>query len=152
MIIAFCGHSDYIENPEDEKKILDILQKEGVDAGNEFFLGEYGGFDTFSYKCAKGFKNTHPNNKLIFVTPYLIDGNRKKNMEFKRERFDLIIYPELENIPPRFAILYRNRWIVEQADIIIAYITHKYGGAYTMYRYAKQKNKKIYNIATFEID
>lgn len=152
MIIGFCGHSDYKSNPEDEKKVLEILENMVGNIQSEFFLGEYGAFDSFAYDCAKKFKEKHPDTKLIFVTPYIIDEKRKKNLEYKIDRFDLIIYPELENIPPRYAISHRNRWIVEQADIIIAYITHKYGGAYTMYHYAKRKNMQIYNIAPYEID
>ena len=140
MIIAFCGHATYIQNSEDEKKVLEILELRLGDAPSEFFLGEYGSFDRFAYNCAKKFKEKHSNTKLIFVTPYL-------RVEGKNDRFDGILYPELERIPPRYAISHRNRWIVEQADIIIAYVAHAYGGAYAMYRYAKHKGKEIYNIA-----
>ncbi len=144
MIIAFCGHSTYVRNFEDEKKVLEILEHRIGDTPSEFFLGEYGNFDHFAYICAKKYKETHPYVKLIFITPYLTE---KSLIQWKKDRFDLVIYPELERIPPRYAISHRNRWIVEQADIIIAYIAHEYGGAYTMYRYAKRKGKEVYNIA-----
>lgn len=42
MIIVFCGHSTYASKPEDEKKILDILEKRVGDEPCEIFLGEYG--------------------------------------------------------------------------------------------------------------
>lgn len=64
----------------------------------------------------------------------------------------MIIYPELDNVPLRFAISKRNKWMVEQADIVIAYITHTYGGAYATYRHAKKKNKEIYNISSCSIE
>ena len=141
MIIAFCGHSRYESALEDEKKILEILEKRVGDASVEIFLGEYGDFDKFAYDCAKKFKNNHTGVKLVFITPYITVAKHKK------DRFDLIIYPELEKIPFQYAILHRNKWMVDKSDIIIAYVTHKYGGAYTMYRYAKQKNKELYNLA-----
>ena len=83
--------------------------------------------------------------RLLFVTPYLSESYTR-NMEWCQGRFDGVIYPPLENVPPRYAISRRNRWIVEQADLLFTYITHEFGGAYAMYRYAKQKDKEIYQL------
>ncbi len=152
MIIAFCGHAKYKKSLEDEKKILEILEKRIGNTPCEFFLGEYGDFDCFAYECVKKFKKNHPDIMLVFITPYLSVEYKKNYDEYKKDRFDLIIYPELENVPRRYAISYRNRWIADHANIIIAYIDHEYGGAYTMYKYAKRKNKEIYNIAQRNID
>ncbi len=152
MKIAFCGHSKYTKNLTDEKMILKMLETIVNDDYCEFFLGEYGGFDRFAYDCAKKFKENHPKVKLIFITPYISVKHQIKYDEYQKERFDLIIYPSLEKVPLRYAISHRNRWIIEQADVIISFITHKNGGAYTMYRLAKRKNKKVYNIAPQDID
>lgn len=145
MIVAFCGHSDYIANEKDEKRMLALLETHVGNEPCEFFLGEYGGFDRFSYRCAEKFRATHPNAKLVFVTPYLLTDRIKETADDRN--YDLVIYPDLEKVPRRFAITHRNRWIVEQADLMIAYIDHEFGGAYTMYRDAVRKNKAIYNIA-----
>ena len=147
LIVAFCGHSTYVENIDDERKILAILEKCVADAPCDLFLGEYGGFDSFAYRCAKKFKELHHEKKLVFVTPYLSENYQKNAVEYTQGRFDQVLYPPLENVPPRYAIHRRNRWMVEQADVLIAYITHKYGGAYEMYRYATRKGKCVYNIA-----
>ncbi len=152
MIVAFCGHSSYAKTEADEKRVLEILEHILENDTIEFFLGGYGEFDNFAYKCAQKFKKTHPHAKLIFVTPYIPAQTSQSHIEYNKNRFDLILYPNLEHIPPRYAISHRNKWMVEQADIVIAYITHRFGGAYTMYRHAKQKNKKIYNIAPALID
>ena len=152
MVIAFCGHSKYIRRSEDEKKVLEILKNRVGDTKSEFFLGEYGNFDSFAYDCSKKFKKNHPDAKLVLITPYLAVESQKNQIDHNKDRFDLVIYPELENIPRRYAILHRNKWIVKQADIIIAYITHEYGGAYTTYRYAKRNHKEIYNIAPQNMD
>ena len=53
MIVAFCGHAKYVGNFLDEKKVLEFLEKRIGDTSCEFYLGEYGGFDRFSYLCAK---------------------------------------------------------------------------------------------------
>ena len=152
MTVVFCGHSTYIEKNNDKKKVLEILEERVGENSCEFFLGEYGRFDFFAYDCAKAFKEKHPNAKLIFVTPYVIDQRGKEYASYKRKKFDMIIYPELERAPLRYAISHRNRWMIKQADIVISYIDHQYGGAYAMYRQAKAQNKELYNIAPSIID
>ena len=146
MIIAFCGHANYQSTPEDRASVLEVIEKHTDGFPIEFFLGEYGNFDAFAYSCAKDFKQRHSDAKLIFITPY-IPTETHKNITSKKDRFDLILYPPLENVPPKYAISHRNRWIVDKSNIIIAYVSHTYGGAYTMYQYAKKKNKIIYNLA-----
>ena len=152
MIVAFCGHSDYVKRTGDEAKILDILECEVGNADCDFFLGEYGNFDSFAYSCALKFKKTHPNCKLVYITPYYSIEHQKNHLQYQTVRFDLIIYPELEKIPPRYAISHRNKWIAEQADILISYITRKHGGAYGTYLHAKRKNKRIFNIGQENIE
>ena len=142
MIITFCGHSNYVQNAHDKEKILNILEIEVGDVPCEVFIGGYGGFDAFAFQCVKEFKKSHSNVKLSLIIPYL-----KKRKDFSQtEGFDSIIYPDLEHVPPRYAISHRNRWMIEQADVVISCVSHQYGGAYAMYLAAKQKAKKIYNL------
>ena len=146
MIVAFMGHAQYRRMQEDEKRILDIMEQRVGDAPCDFYLGEYGEFDRLAYDCAKRYKEKHAQCRLVFVTPYLpAEHNRYVSQQWKR--FDCVLYPEIEKTPRRYAILHRNRYIADNADFLIAYLTHTYGGAYKMYQYAKRKNKEIYNIA-----
>lgn len=55
MVVAFCGHSDYVENGNDEEIVIELLERIAVGTEIEFFLGGYGSFDDFAYKCAKRF-------------------------------------------------------------------------------------------------
>ena len=63
--------------------------------------------------------------------------------------YDASIYPPIENVPPKFAILKRNEWMMTNADLIIAYIKHDYGGAYKSLQVAKRRKKNIINICDF---
>ena len=47
MIIAFFGHSKYIEKETDEKKLVGFLETRVGDTPCDFFLGGYGAFDNF---------------------------------------------------------------------------------------------------------
>ena len=144
MIITFFGHSDFKENDEFEKIILDLLEKKIGDNVAEIYLGGYGNFDAFAYKCCKKYKQNHSNVSLVFVTPYL-------NFENSNLMYDYVIYPEIEDKPLRFAITYRNRYMVEKAEYIIFYLNREWGGAYQSYKYAKQKKKELLNLAELDL-
>ena len=151
MIVAFCGHSQYTETGEDEEKIISLLTEIIGDRHAELYLGGYGSFDAFALKCAKKYQKTHPNVRLIFITPYITVDYQKNHLDCNKDLYDEILYPSLEDKPLKFAIFYRNKWMVEQADCVIAYIIHDWGGAYQTYRHARRKKKPLFNISGKEI-
>ena len=57
---------------------------------------------------------------------------------------------KLKKKPLKFAISYRNKYMVETADYVIAYVSRAFGGAYMTYRHAKRKGKEIFNLADFQ--
>ena len=66
MIVTFCGHGHYGACAEDERKILEILDRCVGDTPVEFFLGGYGNFDSFAWSCAKKYKEKHGQAKLVY--------------------------------------------------------------------------------------
>jgi len=151
MIVTFCGHSQYTESEEDEQKILSLLREIIGDHHAELYLGGYGSFDSFARRCGKKYQVTHPNTKLIFVTPYITTDYKRNHLDYNKDLYDEILYPSLEDKPLKFAISYRNKWMVEQSDYVIAYITHDWGGAYKTYIHAQRKKKPLFNISGKEI-
>ena len=147
MIITFCGHSVFEKEEEYEQKILTFLEEKVGDNPADMYLGGYGDFDAFAYECCKKYKKTHPAISLVFVTPYLTLEYQRNHLNYQRTRYNSILYPEIEDKPLRFAITYRNKYMVEKADYVVAYITHSWGCAYKFYRYAMQKGKEIFNIS-----
>jgi uncharacterized phage-like protein YoqJ len=150
MIVTFCGHSSFFPKEKHRIDMLKILEEQVGNNRADLFLGGYGGFDSFAYSCAREYKKTHPGVSIVFVTPYLNDNYIKKYIKSGRYEYDHILYPDIENKPLRLAILYRNRYMVEKADVVIAYVNRK-GGAYQMHQYAKRKSKEIFNLAEKDI-
>ena len=146
MIIAFCGHSQYTQTEEDERKIISLLTELVGDCDAELYLGGYGFFDAFARICAKKYQETHPNTELVFVTPYITLDYQKNHLDYAKNLYDTIVYPPIEDKPLKYAISYRNRWMVEQADFVIAYIAQPRGGAYKTYKHALRKKKTVFNI------
>lgn len=63
-----------------------------------------------------------------------------------KRRFDDIIYPPIENVPYKYAIIRRNEWMIDVADFVIAYVKYSWGGAARSLEYAKRKKKNIIQI------
>lgn len=144
MIITFCGHADFQNVPNYEKQVLSCLEKIIKDDAAQLYSGGYGNFDRFAHQCGKLYQSTHPNVQLILITPYI---STTKSID--PTQYDAVIYPELETVPAKFAILQRNRWMIDQADTLIAYVNHRCGGAYQTYQYARKKKISLINLADF---
>ena len=75
---------------------------------------------------------------------------RKVLLPAEKERpcADHTILPDwIENIPPRFAIHYRNKVTIETADIVVTYVQHSWGEAAKYKRLAEKKNRRIIEIS-----
>lgn len=150
MIVTFCGHAQFPKSKEYEQKILAFLEEKVGDEPADMYLGGYGEFDSFAYECCKKYKEAHPEISIVLVTPYLDAGYQRNHLKYQETRYDFILYPEIENKPKRYAITYRNKYMIEKADYVVAYVTHDWGGAYATYKYAKRRGKGIFNLAAFE--
>ena len=63
------------------------------------------------------------------------------------EDFSDTMLPEgIEKVPKRYAILWRNKWMIEHADYVVTYVTRLFGGAAQFSALAKSKGKIIYDI------
>lgn len=54
MNVAFFGHADLFYTAEDERRILAFLEKTLEDRPTGMYLGGYGNFDCFAYRCLHG--------------------------------------------------------------------------------------------------
>jgi len=147
MVITFCGHSNCLFNDEEKEKLKQLLIKEiRKNPTCKFYLGGYGDFDSLCLRTLRELKIVFPNIELLFITPYL-DSNYSK-LQLAKYYYDDVIFPPIENVPRKFAILKRNEWMVDSADLVIAYVKYSWGGASKTLEYAKRKKKPIINLAT----
>ncbi|MBE6618588.1 MAG: hypothetical protein E7626_02235 [Ruminococcaceae bacterium] len=148
MTISFLGHSSLPHNIFLLDKIKSTIIENISYKDNVIFLcGGYGDFDNLSAKICRSIKKAY-DCEIVLVTPYItLSQQEKLKYIAASDTYDSIMYPPLENIPPRLAIIKRNEWMIDQSDIIIAYVKHKYGGAYRGLEYARRKKKQIINLA-----
>lgn len=125
----------------DQDKIaswLDLVLPSLIEGGaTTFYLGGYGTFDRLAAAAVNRQKAAYPAVEAILVLPYL-----DRNVD--ASDYDRTTYPPLEKVPPRFAIIKRNQWMVEQADIVISAVIHGWGGAAKTLHHAKRKGKVIF--------
>ena len=146
MIITFCGHSDFLFSDDVKQQLKNILLSDIIKNPTcKFYLGGYGDFDSLCLRTLRELKKEFQDIELIFITPD-IDHNYSK-LEFARCHYDDIIFPTLESVPRKFAILKRNEWMVEEADLVIAYVKYSWGGAAKTLEYAKRKKVPVVNVA-----
>ena len=148
MIISFAGHSTL---PHDAR-IKDFIKKQlqniiARNAAITCYLGGYGDFDNLCAQVCRELKQEFSHIELVYVTPYITISEQSKIKEMEQYHlYDSSIYPPIENTPPKFAVLKRNEWMMGQADVVIAYVSHSYGGAYKSIQEAMRKRKTIINI------
>lgn len=149
MVISFAGHR-FVTNHSEIKTKIKITVREIADLYGKIscYCGCYGEFDNLCLSALQDLKREGIDIKMIYVTPYISLSQQEniKRMEYDK-MFDEIVYPGIENVPPRFVILKRNEWMINESDILIAYVNRNYGGAYQSLLLAKRKGKRIINLS-----
>ena len=146
MIVTFCGHRDFVETAEAENQLTMFLEKYARENVRLVcYNGGYGNFDYFAAKCVQRMQEQYSNIRNCLVLPY-IDQPFLERIEIFKNHFNETIYPPLESVPRKYAIIRRNEWMVDSADIVIAYVTYSWGGAARTLEYARRKKKNIIQI------
>ena len=138
-ICTFFGHHDCPSEiePELREVLVDLIKNRGV---NTFYVGNKGHFDWIVRNVLRELKEIHPEIRYAVV----LERIPGKKGEFDYEDYSDTIIPEgIENALPRFAIVWRNRWMLRQADFVVAYVTHSWGGAAQFVEMAEKQKKTI---------
>ena len=147
MICTFFGHKDTPNKVEPvlRKILIDLIENKNV---NEFYVGNNGRFDGMVKSVLRELRKIYTDIDFSVVLAYM----PKEKDEHGIEDFSDTIFPEgLELVHPRYAIVKRNRWMVEQSDYVVTYVEHRYGGAAQFKELAERKSKKVMNIPELEI-
>ena len=143
MVISFCGHREFTPDADKEKTIIDILLKYAKTEQKVIcYTGGYGAFDWFTSSCINKAKKAAHNIVNCLVIPYITHSYLAR-ISLHTKEFDEIIYPPLEDVPPKFAIIQRNEWMIDNSDILITYVKYSWGGAARTLEYAKRKGVTV---------
>ncbi len=143
---AFIGHREIHRHYDLEERLVKIATdmlytKEYV----EFYVGRNGDFDILAASAIKKAQKAvgWHNSSLILLQP-----SPMKNDEYYEKFYDEIFYPVDSKTYPKAAITKRNRWMIENSDILVAFVEEgRKGGALTALKHARARNVEIINLA-----
>lgn len=137
MVCTFFGHRRVYEKiePTLRSTLIDLIEMHDVKL---FYVGNHGNFDFMVRRVLKELSVQFP-IKYYVVLAY---------MPKKQDCFDIIddsdtILPEnIETVPKRFAITYRNKWMIRRADYVVTYITNHIGSGAAQFKELAEKQGK----------
>ena len=144
MTCCFLGHKDAPSSiyPRLEEAIEKLIFEQNV---SSFLFGNQGHFDGMSLKVVREMKIKYPHISYNVVLAYM---PTEKDV-LQTYEFDETILPEgIETVHPRYAISWRNKWMINESDFVLCYVTHSWGGAARYADYSQKKNKTVINIAS----
>ena len=136
MAVTFFGHKDTPKEiePTLRSTLIDLIENKNI---NVFYVGNNGNFDTMVRRQLEDLSQTYPITYSV-VLAYL-PTNKSEYDDYANT-----ILPEgIETVHKRFAISYRNKWMVEQSDIVITYVARTYGGAWQFKAMAERQGKTV---------
>lgn len=140
MVCTFFGHKDTPKEiePTLRSTLINLIENKNV---TMFYVGNNGNFDTMVRRQLEDLSHTYPITYSV-VLAYL---PAKKN---EYEDHSNTILPEgIETVPKRFAISYRNKWMINQADVVVTYVTHTFGGAWQFKAMAQRQGKMVIELS-----
>jgi uncharacterized phage-like protein YoqJ len=134
-VCTFCGHHD--ADSSIYPALLVAIEK--VVLENQvtlFYVGNQGSFDHMALKAIKELKERYPQISYSIILAYM-PGEKT---DYDNDQACDTLFPDgLETVPRRYAIVHRNRWMVDHSDCIIAFVQHGWGGAAQTLKYAQNK-------------
>lgn len=141
IVCTFAGHRQVFA-PDVAQKARDALERlVEADRKLTFYTGGMGQFDGLCAEAVRQLRARHPEAriKLYLVLPYLTADVNRSRLYYETAFDDVFVPPELLGLHYKHAIPRRNRWMVDRAQVLLAYVTRDFGGAYATLRYAQTR-------------
>ena len=146
MICTFFGHKDTPEKIQPILRGILIDLIENKDA-HLFYVGNHGKFDNMVQRNLKLLKDRYKHIGYAVVLAYM--PGEKDN--YNKQDYTDTIYPDgLESTPPKYAIVKRNKWMIDNSDYVVTYVKYNIGGAAKCKKLAEKKGLPVLNLADLE--
>lgn len=122
--------------------LIDLIENHDVKL---FYVGNHGAFDSIVQKTL--FELSEKYAISFYVVLAYVPG--KKSEPYCQIEYETILPEGIENVPRRFAIIYRNKWMINRSDYVVTYVSNEIGsGAARFKRLAEQKHKSIIELCS----
>lgn len=136
---TFFGHKDTPESVKEDlyAAIEELITEHGVDA---FYVGNQGHFDFYARAALRQLQQKYPIQYAV-VLAYM-PGEKTEYDDYG----DTMLPEGIEEVHPKYAISWRNDWLLRQSNFVIAYIHHNWGGAARYVQKAYRQGKTVINL------
>ena len=136
---TFFGHRDCLDSlkPRLQSVIIDLITNHGVDM---FYVGNQGAFDRLVRGVLKEITREYPRVQYAVVLAYTPLGRPAA------DTVDTMLPEGIELVHPRYAISWRNNWMLQQSDFVVGYVAHSWGGATQYVQKAIRTGKTVLNL------
>ena len=139
-VCTFFGHRECPDaiKPKLREVLVGLIVNHGVDM---FYVGNQGQFDAIVRSSLRELQKEYPQMGYAVVLAYMPG----KQNEYD-DHSDTMLPEGIESIHPRYAISWRNNWMLRESDYVVSYITHSWGGAAQYATKAKKQGKTVINL------
>ena len=143
-ICTFFGHRECPDSIKTKLRevLIDLITNHNVDS---FYVGNQGRFDAIVRGVLRELKKEYPQIDYAVVLAY-IPCNPIEHDNY----FDTILPEGIEFVHPRYAISWRNNWMLQQSDYVVTYITHSWGGAAQFAEKAKRHGNIVIELNNYQ--
>lgn len=145
-VCTFFGHRDCPSaiKPLMREVLIELIEKQNVDT---YYVGHQGSFDFLVQIALSELAEEYPHIRYAIVLARL----PQQSKTYDPFGYSNTLLPEgIENVPPRFAISWRNEWMLKQASVVVTYVTRSWGGAAKFAEKATRMKKTVINLADME--
>lgn len=141
-VCTFFGHRDCPDSIKTQLRevLIDLVTNHNVDM---FYVGNQGRFDAIVRGILRELKKEYPQINYAVVLAYM-PGKQTELVDCS----DTMLPEGIESIHPRYAISWRNNWMLRQSDYVVTYITHTWGGAAQFVSKAEKQGKIIIDLVS----
>ena len=137
---TFFGHRECPDSIQAQLRavLIDLVTNHDVDM---FYVGNQGRFDSIVRGVLCELKKEYSQINHTVVLAY-VPGKQTEYDDYSNT-----MLPEgIESVHPRYAISWRNSWMLQHSDYVVTYITHSWGGAAQFAKKAEKQRKTVINL------
>ena len=137
---TFFGHRECPDSIKTQLRevLIDLVTNHDVDM---FYVGNQGRFDAIVRGVLRELKKEYSQIDYAVVLAHM-PGKRTEYDDYS----DTMLPEGIESVYPRYAISWRNNWMLRQSDYVVTYIIHSWGGAVQYSNKAKHQGKIVINL------
>ena len=145
---CFTGHRDILPGKEAviQEKLNTVISKLIEEGFTDFYNGGALGFDMLAAEAVLELKKIHPHIRLHIIVPCATQSSRWSKENVWRYEAIVSLADEVKILSPFYfngCMQVRNRYMVDNSSVCIAYLERETGGSAGTAKYAEKQGVEV---------